>query len=78
MMKKEFILTVIIDEDKIPYKYPNYIFNWETSAMLIKDVITNAAMVAGVDFSEEDSLELNGMSIEIEPTSKRLLLWKKQ
>lgn len=78
MIKKEFILTILIDEENINEKYPNYKFNWETPAMLVQDIITNAAAVAGTDFSEEDSLELKGLSIEIEPVSKRLLLWKKQ
>jgi hypothetical protein len=78
MIKKEFILTILIDEETINEKYPNYKFNWETPAMLVQDIITNAAAVAGTDFSEEDSLELKGLSIEIEPVSNRLLLWKKQ
>ena len=78
MIKKEFILTILIDEETINEKYPNYKFNWETPAMLVQDIITNAAVVAGTDFSEEDSLELKGLSIEIEPISNRLLLWKKQ
>jgi hypothetical protein len=67
MIKKRFVVDIIIDENTIPEKYSNYKFNHPDLNSLIQSIIHNIPVVTNIDMSKEDSLETNGIEIKVMP-----------
>lgn len=62
--KKEFILTIEVDNKSIIKKYPNYRFNYRKPEDLIKSIIYDMKFIAGTNMSK-DGMKEWGYSIKI-------------
>ena len=62
MIKKEFTVTIEVDEDKITELYPNYRFNWGNPDDFIEATMKSITIEGDTDMSK-DGMKSWGYSI---------------
>lgn len=65
-VKKQFILTITVDENQVKEKYPNYRFNFTKPEELIDTVANDVKFIAGTDMSK-NGMSKWGYSIKLTP-----------
>jgi len=70
MIQRRYIVYISIDEDNIHDKFNNYKFNWNDSNSLIQSIINNIPVITNIDTSIENSLDTNGIEINVHPFIK--------